>query len=89
MLHLRRDRQDRDRTVYDRTYELTAGKTLADVDLERGDALPDVSGSEIVSSGFVEEKATVMDPMTSKPKMQLVPSRLVRAVAEEIAAWAD
>ena len=40
----------------DRVYELGQDTTLADVDLERGDALPDDSDYEIVSSKIVSRR---------------------------------
>ncbi|MBE3038752.1 MAG: hypothetical protein IMZ62_08065 [Chloroflexi bacterium] len=82
---LRRDKPGRDRIIYDRTYYVTAGKTLSDVDLEKGDALPDVTGSDILLSEWVEN--VVVDPRTKEKR--IMPSQLVRCTAEVINAWAD
>ncbi|MBE3038753.1 MAG: hypothetical protein IMZ62_08070 [Chloroflexi bacterium] len=81
----RRLRQELNRTLHHRTYQLPAGKTLAAVDLEIGDVIPHEPLMEIVDSEMIEER--VLDPRTGR--IRIMPSRRVRCVGEEVAAWAD
>lgn len=81
----RRLRQEVTRTLHHRTYQLPAGKTLAAVDLEIGDVIPHEPLMEIVDSEMIEER--VLDPRTGR--IRIMPSRRVRCVGEEVAAWAD
>lgn len=57
--------EDRDVKAYQRAYFLGVNQDLSDVDLEPGDTVPDVTGSEILSAkveknpGTAQEKAAV------------------------------
>ena len=72
------------RTLYSRVYELGPGKTPADVSLDEGNAMPDVTSSEILSAAFIEEKVRGRDGQTI-----LIPSRRLKVVADVIDEWSD
>jgi len=47
------ERDTPDGVVYTRVYEIAFNDTLADVSLERGDVMPSVTGSEILSAVYL------------------------------------
>lgn len=71
-----------ERTVYTRYYQITGGKTPADVALDAGQALPDVAAAEIVSVEEAEAKVRGKDG-----EWVMVPANTVKVTAEEVAVW--
>ena len=63
------------RHTFTRVYEIPVGKTLADVDMEEGDVLPD-TGEEIVISTIEKD-----------PKNHMV--NIVRCTAIKFGDWSD
>lgn len=49
----RETRNDNYTITYERAYEVTRGSSLADVDLEKDDALPD-NASAIIMTGYID-----------------------------------